>query len=360
MDSGNYLDDPQPKAPKRGRFGWVLLALMAVALFIGSQLASPYLIEQPGPVFNVLGTEGKNAVITIVDAKSYATDGALDLLTVNLLGSPGQTPTWGEVLGAWLDPSKAITPVEEIFPKSVSSNEVNRQNDLAMQDSQPQATAAALRALGYRYSYRVFVDSLSKTGAAMGLIKPGDYIDKANGKAVTGIMGLRSIVQAGKGSPVSISGVRNGKSFEVTVTPKLSQGVWRLGVYVGTDFKFPVKVQLTLNDVGGPSGGMMFALGIYDKMTPGSLTGGQIIAGTGTIDETGTVGPIGGIQQKMYGAQRAGAKWFLAPAENCGEVIGHIPAGLQVVKVSNFTQALSAAKQIGSKHSITGLPTCTK
>ena len=134
---------------------------------------------------------------------------------------------------------------------------------------------------------------------------------------------------------------------------------WKIGVFIGTKFVFPIDVKLRLADVGGPSGGTMFALGIYDTLTPGSLTGGQIIAGTGTIDESGQVGPIGGIRQKLYGAQRAGASWFLAPAENCNEVIGHIPSGLQVVRVKTFTDALAAVKQIAAKHSIAGLPTCS-
>jgi PDZ domain-containing protein len=361
MDSGIYFDEPPtPRRRRRFRPGWVFVALLAVALWVGSQLSSPYLIERPGPVFNVLGTEGDTPVISIVDAKSYPTDGALDLLTVNLVGSPTQTPSWLEILGAWLDPAQSIVPVEEVFPATTSTQDVEKQNALMMSDSQSQATAAALRSLGYRYSYRVFVDSVDPKAAAKGLIKAGDYIDSIDGKRVTGINGLRALVAAAHGSPVTVKGVRGGKDLQVQVTPKLVGDAWRLGVYVGTKFEFPVQVQLRLNDVGGPSGGMMFALGIYDKMTPGALTGGQIIAGTGTIDETGVVGPIGGITQKMYGAQRAGARWFLAPAENCGDVVGHIPAGLKVLKVANFNQALTAVKQIATEQSASGLPTCSK
>ena len=361
MDSGSYFDQP-PTTPvkRRNRFGWVLIGLLGVALLVGSQLSSPYLIERPGPVFNVLGNEGDTPVISIVDAKSYSTDGQLNLLTVNLIGSPDQTPSWLEVVGAWLDPAQSITPVEEVFPPNSSTQDVQKQNDLMMSDSQSQATAAALRALGYRYSYRVFVDSVDKNAAAKGLVLSGDFIDSIDGKRVTGINGLRALVNAAEGKPVTVAGVRAGQPFTVSVTPKKVGTAFRLGVYVGSKFKFPVKVQLRLNDVGGPSGGMMFALGIYDKMTPGALTGGQIVAGTGTIDEVGTVGAIGGIVQKMYGAQRAGARWFLAPAANCGEVTGHIPAGLTVLKVANFNQALTAVKQIASKHSAAGLPVCQK
>jgi PDZ domain-containing protein len=361
MDSGVYFDEP-PQQPKRrrGQAGWVLLGIAVLALIAGSQLTSPYLIERPGPVFNVLGNSGKNPVISVADAKTYPTDGALDLLTVNLVGSPGHTPSWLEVLGAWLDPAQAIVPVDEVFPPNTNSSQVDKQNTLMMQDSQSQATAIALKALGYRYSYQVFVDSLDKTSPAKGLILPGDRINAVDGKRVNGINGLRALVTAGAGAAVDVSGIRSGKPFSVSVTPKKVGDSWRLGVFVGSTFKFPINVNLSLNDVGGPSGGMMFALGIYDKLTPGALTAGQIIAGTGTIDESGTVGPIGGIQQKMYGAQRSGAHWFLAPAQNCSEVTGHIPAGLQVVKVANFNQALRAVKQIAAQHSIAGLPTCSK
>jgi PDZ domain-containing protein len=103
---------------------------------------------------------------------------------------------------------------------------------------------------------------------------------------------------------------------------------------------------------------MMFALGIYDRLTPGELTGANNIAGTGTIDASGTVGAIGGIRQKLYGAQRAGAKFFLAPAENCNEVTGHIPSGLKVFSVKTFDDALKVVTAIGKMQSLTGLATC--
>jgi PDZ domain-containing protein len=103
---------------------------------------------------------------------------------------------------------------------------------------------------------------------------------------------------------------------------------------------------------------MMFALAVYDKLTPGALTGGAKIAGTGTIDSVGAVGKIGGIQQKLVGAKRGGATWFLAPAGNCDEVVGHIPDGLNVVKVASFVQARDAVEAIAAKHTAS-LPRCT-
>ena len=110
----------------------------------------------------------------------------------------------------------------------------------------------------------------------------------------------------------------------------------------------PVKVTIDAGDVGGPSAGMMFALGVLDRLTPGELTAGQRIAGTGTISSDGRVGPIGGIQQKLAGARAAGIQWFLAPAGNCSEVVGHVPAGLTVVRVEDFDDALADVRAIAA------------
>jgi Lon-like protease len=151
---------------------------------------------------------------------------------------------------------------------------------------------------------------------------------------------------------------RGGKEQVLSVKTIASQGRTVVGVLLRNAFVFPTKVSINAGEVGGPSAGMMFALAVYDKLTPGALTGGAKIAGTGTIDSTGTVGPIGGIQQKLVGAKRGGATWFLAPAGNCDEVVGHIPDGLKVVKVATFTQARDAVEAIAARQT-SSLPPCT-
>ena len=119
-----------------------------------------------------------------------------------------------------------------------------------------------------------------------------------------------------------------------------------------------VEATFSLSDVGGPSAGMMFALGVVDEITPGALTGGKDISGTGTIDMTGQVGPIGGIQQKMAGAREAGSTFFLAPTSNCEEVKGHEPKGMQVFSVSTLHEAVTATQAIASGDT-SGLATCS-
>jgi PDZ domain-containing protein len=128
-------------------------------------------------------------------------------------------------------------------------------------------------------------------------------------------------------------------------------------VLLGLAHDFPATVRIDAGSIGGPSAGLMFSLGIYDKLTPGPLAGTENIAGTGTIDDQGRVGPIGGIRQKLAGARAGGSSYFLAPADNCNEVVGNIPGGLEVFKVSTFDDAKAAVEAI-AKHRTGALPHC--
>jgi Lon-like protease len=110
-----------------------------------------------------------------------------------------------------------------------------------------------------------------------------------------------------------------------------------------------------VGDIGGPSAGLMFALGIIDKLTPMNLTGGKFIAGTGEIEASGRVDPIGGIQQKMVAAREAGATSFLTPTANCPDTKGAVPAGLRLVRVSTLSQAVNDLEAIKAGHQV---PSC--
>jgi PDZ domain-containing protein len=148
------------------------------------------------------------------------------------------------------------------------------------------------------------------------------------------------------GAPVTVT-VQRGKTtkkFRLVTKDVGNQPV--IGVQLNTTFTFPFSVKIYIPDIGGPSAGMMFALGIIDKLTAGNLTDGRFIAGTGEIDATGGVQPIGGIQQKMAGARNAGATIFLAPAGNCADTQGAVPAGLRVVRVSTLAGAVQALQNI--------------
>jgi PDZ domain-containing protein len=362
------VDDSRPaSATGRGRRigGWlVAIAILAVCIF--ALVPSPYVIERPGPVFNTLGTvviDGtKVPLIDIPDETTYPTAGALDLLTVSSLGDPQNLPNWFEVITAWFDPSKAVLPLGLVYPAGTTVEQSNEDGRIQMANSQKDAIAAALTELGYDLPRVVTVGALTDDSPSKGILEPGDVLLTVDGEKVTDVETMREVIAAsGAGTPLPIEITRNGEPMTVSVTPQLSDEsppAPIVGVYPSIDYTFPFEIDIQLQNVGGPSGGQMFALGIIDKLTPGELNGGQKVAGTGTIDAEGEVGAIGGIRQKLYGALHAGATWFLAPRSNCDEVVGHVPEGLTVVAVSTLKDSLAALRAIESGSGTASLPSC--
>ncbi|CAB4628783.1 unannotated protein [freshwater metagenome] len=337
------------------------LALFTACLFALVFLPTPYVIEKPGPVFDVLGkNEGQN-VITIDGASSYPTTGRLDVLTVSVAGNRENTPSWLELGWAWLDPSQAIVPLDVIYPANVTTKQAEAESSAMMEESQQDAIAAALTKLGYDVPWHVYVSEVSKASPSSGKLVAADFILKINDVDIKDIDQMRALInEAAPAGPLTVTVLRGGKNIaeEITAT-KNTDGKYRLGILAGYKYDFPVKIKLELGDVGGPSGGMMFALGIIDRLTPGQLTGGKHIAGTGTIDPAGNVGPIGGIRHKLFGAANAGATIFLAPESNCDEVIGHVPSGLVVVKVKTLSEAKTSLEKISTGTNPATLPTCS-
>ena len=361
-----FTDDAPrgPGRPRRGsRTGWIVLGIALVTGLTLAIVPSPYVVEKPGPVYNTLGAadyEGEERdLITIPDETVYPTEGSLDLLTVSVLGNPENRLNWLTVAAAWLDPSQAVVPLESVFPANETTEDRDEANQVAMVNSQQDAIAAALTSLDYEYPSELSVVSLADDAPAAGIIEPNDLIESVNGESVADIDALREALKAsGTEQPATIGLNRDGNDLSVDVTPVDLNGAAVLGINVKSDYQFPFDVEIQLDKVGGPSAGMMFALGIIDKLTPGSIQGGEDVAGTGTINQAGTVGPIGGIRQKLFGAERAGAKWFLAPADNCDEVTGHIPDGLTVFAVKTLDESLAALDAIRTGGDTSALPTC--
>jgi PDZ domain-containing protein len=355
----------------RGRvaraLGWVLLVgAVAGAVLLGMS-PSPYAVERPGPVYDVLGeteVHGKSVpLIDIPSQKTYPTTGTLDMLTVYVDGSPQEKVSWIELAGSWFDASRAAVPLDELFPSGETEDQSNAESAIDMTNSQQAATAAALSELKIGYTSKVVVARVIKATPAAGKLKAGDELVTANGADVTGLTMLQHTIQGnGVAKPVELVVRRGGSLRTLEITPTINSDSKKpaIGIYTGSTFTFPFDVRIQLQDVGGPSAGMMLALGIYDKLTPGELAGHAHIAGTGTIDPDGAVGAIGGIRQKMYGARNAGATWFLAPASNCNEVTGHIPSGLTVFAVKTLDDSLADVKAITSGADTSKLATCSR
>ena len=365
-----FHDDTPPRPSGRPvgrsrleRIGWGALGVAVAIGVVFAVLPSPYVIEKPGPVYDTLGVaehEGEEVpLIEIPDEETFPTDGELDLLTVSVLGRPGQTPNWLEVLGAWFDPTSSAVPVEAIFPPGISDADRDAQNEAAMVDSQQDAIAAALVELDYEFPREVTVAGILDDSPATGVLEEGDVIIAVNGTEVHSVDELRTAVREnGAAAPASLSIVRDGVEQTVGITPVERDGAVVLGVGVRMHYEFPIDVELQLDNVGGPSAGMMFALGIVDKLTHDGMTGGEIVAGTGTIDSAGAVGAIGGVRQKLWGAEEAGAEWFLTPESNCDEVTGHVPDGMAVFAVSTLDEAREIVETIGDGGDTAGFGSC--
>ena len=335
--------NPRPKVGS-----WAITALLVLSLGGLMALPSGYVIERPGQVFNVMGELDDKPVISATDVDTYKSETRFDITTVSLLGNRDSTPGWLQVLGAWLDPDQVVLPLDEVYPPKLSTAQVRAESTAMMEVSQQDAIAAALTQLGYPLDRQLYVASVIADTPASKKLIAGDYLVAVGPVAVATYEELREQIQLSEGRTVVIKVVRDGQPREFELTPQKKDDAWVIGAMVGYVYDFPVDIELQLGDVGGPSGGLIFALGIYDVLTEGSLGGKSHIAGTGTITADGKVGPIGGIELKLIAAKKAGATLFLAPAGNCAEVVGQIPDGLSVVIVEDLESALVAIKDFNS------------
>ena len=329
----------------------LLIATVGViaALAVSVLVSVPYVILGPGPTLNTLGKDSSGQpLITISGHATYPTAGHLNMVTVGYRGGPGVKLNIFSALAAWLNPHEAVVPASELFPPGQTQQQAQQADTQQMTGSQQDATAAALTELHIVYQTPADVVKANPGFPAYGVLKAGDVITAVDGHPVTSQAPLASLIDAHPaGSTLTLTITRNGQPQTVRVGTKESGGRPVMGVQVQPGpFQFPFTVKFSVGDIGGPSAGMMFALGIIDKLTAMNLTGGKFIAGTGEIEPGGQVDPIGGIQQKMVGARDAGATVFLAPASNCSDVRGAIPAGLQVVKVATLSQAVTYLQDI--------------
>jgi len=339
----------------------LLSSVLAVGLVLVVAVARvPYVALAPGPTFNTLGADRSGTpVISVRGRATYDDTGHLNMTTISVV-----TPlTLVQALSGWFRRDYAVVPRDVVYPPNETPAQVQKQDAADFKNSQTSATTAALRYLGVKGSDHVIVQKVQKGAPASGLVQPSDEITAVDGKPVTDAKSLRALIGAREpGQSVRLRLLRSGTTLEVTVgTAKTTDkdGTVRpvIGVETSERTDYPVQVTISLADIGGPSAGLMFALGIIDKLEPGSLTNGRFIAGTGTIDTDGVVGPIGGIQQKLIGAKRRGATVFLVPATNCAEALSSPPEGLKLVKVATLRGALSELHNLQ-----TGAPTtpCTK
>jgi PDZ domain-containing protein len=365
------VDPSEPRVPFEtlaltevppGRRATVLAATGLLASFLIAGLTiipSPYAIGTAGPTFDTLGEVDGVPLVSITGAPTYETTGELRLTTVSEAQASSTPFTVGQVISGFFSPEATVLPEEAVFgdPNEREENQDNSAQDWVT--SQEKATVSALEALGQEVPATLTIVEVSPESNAAGLLQADDVIVAADGGEVESWSDFASAIDAHEpGEEITVTVMRGGEeveaSFELLGTP---DGDPLIGILVDPAFDLPIEVDVKIDSVGGPSAGSMFALAIMDLLTEQDELRGAKVAGTGTIDIDGDIGPIGGIHLKMIGARDDGAEYFLAPVENCGDVIGHVPEGLSVYAVDNLDEAYAAVIAIG-RDDTAGLPTC--
>lgn len=340
----------------------VTLVVVVALFFVGLYVQVPYVAMGPGPTVNTLGdvtvaepapgqagNDGKivqqrEQVVAITGAPLDKTTGHLNLTTVSVYDGLSLF----DALSKWISGRYTLEPREQVYPPGQSNQQVRDQNAAQMSGSEADAQAAALR-----YLHRPTKLTIAAVGAntpASKTLKVGDQVLSVSGTPVATTGQMQKAIRAHKpGDKVDLAVIRAGRPMNVVVTlgnwpdgaPKEVADTGYLGVtpqVLNADPK--LRIDFNVGDIGGPSAGLMLTLAVVDRMSPGNLTQGRFIAGTGTISDTGVVGPIGGITHKTLAAREAGATMFLVPAANCAEAKSDAPDGLELVKIDSLDTAV--------------------
>lgn len=324
--------------------GLVLAAVLGLA---GATVRVPFVALGDGPTFDVLGAQSGTPIIDVSGpVPTYPTSGQLRMTTVAVTS---QVTLFGAI-AMWVTGSHEVVPREQVYPSGQSSQQVDAENTRQFSQSEDDARTAALRYLGYPSA--VQVGDVTTPGPSAGLLNPGDRLLTVAGRAVTTSQDVVDAVGGiAPGAPVVVRVQRGDRTSDVTVTAAARPGDparGYLGITAASQVVSPATIKIGLADVGGPSAGLIFATAIVDKLTPGDLTGGKEVAGTGTIDADGRVGPIGGIGFKMAAARADGATAFLVPAGNCSEAARSAPSGLVLARVSDLREGVSAVQDLAA------------
>ena len=362
-------------------------AVATCALLAGAfVLPSSYVKEGPGPLFDVLGTYQEKDVIEVSGAPSYKTFGKMNMTTVSVSGGPYTELSGAEAFYGWLafDGNRSlVVPTDALYPH-VSHEQATAATGAQMADSQTQAKVAAMRQLKMAVTEKVQVLSTVEGSPAASVLKGDDRIVKVGDKQIETLTDVPKAVNASNGSPIDVTVERGGKqqTFKLTPVRSSDDSRWILGAGLKQSYDLPAHVQYNLDGVGGPSAGLMLALGTVDKLSEGTLladedAGGDpyrsYISGTGTIDANGKVGAIGGIKYKILATGRYGARYFLAPKENCDSIVkmqaedpalfnyyhaGQVKGEMVVIPVSTLDEAVKTVEAIKSGTPDNSLPRC--
>lgn len=329
------------------RIATLVAALVPVVVLgvVGTVVTVPFAALGPGPTYNTLGDADGKPVVDIEGVDVDPTTGHLNMTTVAVRDHLNIF----EAFGFWVSGRQGLVPREEVYPPDKTKEEVQQGNQADFEQSEDSAELAAVRHLGLPVV--LIVGAVAPDGPAAGLLADGDRLVSVAGVPVDTVSGVRDTVSSrAPGEVIDVVVEKDGVQRTASVTlgarpDDESRGY--LGVTPAQEPDVPFTVTFNLADVGGPSAGLMFSLAVVDKLSPGELSNGEFVAGTGTIDADGAVGPIGGIPYKLIAAREAGATKFLVPSRNCDEARQNAPNGLQLVKVDSLDGAIDSLQSLG-------------
>ena len=324
---------------------WSLIIVIASILPFGL-MKTDYYFMAPGPPYQW--------DIAIEGAESYDYEGNLYQLTVRRDEANYFTYVWAKV-----DNSVDLYSREVILPKGVTPQELSEISMQNMKTSENVAIAVALNLLDYEIETQgdgVLVVGIMDDSPVAGKLLKEDLIISINNEVIKSTTEFISLLRTYEiGDMVSIGLIRNDK--EMSIETKLIEHIEyenepMVGFLASTPnqrFVFPISVDIDTGNVGGPSAGLMMALNVYNSLTEYDITKGIKVAGTGTIEIDGSVGPVGGVKQKVIAAKNAGSTLILVPTANFDDVQSYIDEDTSIVSVDTFNEALNLISEYSSR-----------
>lgn len=335
----------------------VLLLVIAMAF-----MPVPFVSWAPGRTVDVLAqTDKGKPIIQVSGLPARKSKADLRMTTVSVTTVDGRLSLVEALASYWL-PHRAVLQREAVYPSGQSDDDVRAAEVQSMDTSQRDAVVAALRAAGQPVTAMPMIEAVTVGGPAYNVLVPGDLVRSVDGTEVQSVADVQRVIRKHRaGDSISMTVLRNGVSKTVQVVTSASRTdpkVPLVGIGLDTGYQYAPTVTFGIPaSITGPSAGLVLSLGVYETIASTDLLGDLDVAGTGEISPDGTVGAIGGIHQKIAGAQRSGSKIFLVPAANCQDVKG-VSTRMTLVKVSTLKDAISALQKLRQGIDVEEIPHC--